>query len=549
MEPQTSQPRITDYVRPLMSRWWLILLAVVVATGGVYAYYARKPNQYTTSTLVFVQNPGDPVTGLPTPASTDRTVENEASLLYNRATAALVAREIGYHGSAQSLLSTVSITSKPGEDFVQVTAQAGDPQQAANIANGFAQELSTSLIGAYKTRIGKAIQETQAQLAQTPTGAAGIVERSALTDQLDRLQLALHIPTQIAQQVNPALAPASPSSPKPVRNALFALVLALVGAIAVAYGLERFDRRLKNPDEMEAAYGKPLLAVLPHTTDPAPKRDGEPILGPDFREPFRLLRTNVELASVDAPPRTIVVSSAMPGEGKSTVVRNLALALRESGRRVAVVDLDLRHPALARMFDVPVDRGFTDVLRHEAFLEEVTIPLGAGLPAFDELVVSASSISGPNPSTNGHNGSSSPSPHVGLILSGAPPANPPGVLASDRVVEVLNELADHYDVVLIDSAPILAVTDTVPLLRYADAAVFVGRLDITTRDTAKRLSEFLERVPDVNVLGIVANDLSRLEAGSYGAGYGYYGYGGADAKTRRGRVRRNRAADQPKQPV
>ena len=104
-----------------------------------------------------------------------------------------------------------------------------------------------------------------------------------------------------------------------------------------------------------------------------------------------------------------------------------------------------------------------------------------------------------------------------LLLRGARPANPPAVLASDRLRDVLDELRDAHDVVLIDSAPLLTVTDTVPLLRYADAAIFVSRLGTTTRDTAKRLVEVLARVPDVHLLGVVANDLSRLEA----AGYGY----------------------------
>ena len=111
-----------------------------------------------------------------------------------------------------------------------------------------------------------------------------------------------------------------------------------------------------------------------------------------------------------------------------------------------------------------------------------------------------------------------------LLLRGARPANPPAVLASDRLRDVLDELRDAHDVVLIDSAPLLAVTDTVSLLRYADAAIFVSRLGVTTRETAKRLNEVLARVPDVHLLGVVANDLSRLDAAGYGYGYGY-GYG------------------------
>jgi Mrp family chromosome partitioning ATPase len=261
------------------------------------------------------------------------------------------------------------------------------------------------------------------------------------------------------------------------------------------------------------------------------------VFGKDFREPFRVLRTNIDLESLDAPPRTIVVSSAMPGEGKSTVTRNLALAFRESGKSVAVVDLDLRHPALAPLFGVTAGGpGITDVLRHERELDDVLRNIEVGVAAPDAMlevasaaVKSSNGVNGANGSngsrdTNGSNGSTIKGVGINLLLAGARPANPPAVLASERLIEVLDELRDRHDIVLIDSAPILAVTDTVPLLRYADASLFVGRLGVTTRDTARRLIDFLARVPDLNLLGIVANDLSKLEAGAYGYGYGYGPY-------------------------
>jgi receptor protein-tyrosine kinase len=292
---------------------------------------------------------------------------------------------------------------------------------------------------------------------------------------------------------------------------------------------------------MEDAHGRPLLAILPHTDDPAPLERDKPALGPDFREPFRILRTNIELESLDSAPKTIVVSSAMPGEGKSTVVRNMALAFRESGKRVAVVDLDLRNPALPPLFGVSAPVGITEVLRHEISLREAAIPVGVGLVSFEQLFRAESTGSATTNGDSGSNGKSS-HPKITLIGTGARPANAPAVLASERLLEVLNELRERFDVVVIDSAPVLAVTDTVPLLRYADAAVFVSRLDVTTRDTAKRLMEFLARVPDLNLVGIVANDLSRLEASGYGYGYGYgYGpYSRAEEVAEEGEERRRR---------
>jgi Mrp family chromosome partitioning ATPase len=225
----------------------------------------------------------------------------------------------------------------------------------------------------------------------------------------------------------------------------------------------------------------------------------------------------------------------MPGEGKSTVVRNLALAFRESGKSVAIVDLDLRHPALAPLFGVRPGAGMTDVLRQGAELDAAAIEIGVALPEFEALLpqVERVATAPDGGGTNGSNGSRAFGMQVTLLLSGGRTTNPPAVLASERLIEVLDELRDQHDIVLIDSAPILAVTDTVPLLRYADAALFVGRLDVTTRDTAKRLMEFLSRVPDFNLLGIVANDLSRQDAGAYGYGYGYAGYYHKESKAAR----------------
>jgi len=550
-----AKPHIADYLRPLAARKLLIVLAVVLATGGVYAYYARKPNVYSATTLVYVKDPGDPVTGEPSPQSTDRSVQNEATLLYSRETAAAVAQAIAYPGTPQQLLDQVSISSRPGEDFVDVSAQAGTAFGAAHIANAFARHLVTLINGTVTLRVANALKLSESQLATLPRGLASQVQRANLLDQINRLELAQKVPTTAAQQIDAAEVPGAPSAPQPLRNALFALVLSLVGAIAAAYGLERFDRRLKNPDEVEDAYATPLLAVVPHADDPAAMLGHEPALSADLREPFRVLRTNIDLASLDAPPRTIVVSSAMPGEGKSTVVRNLALAFRETGRRVAVLDLDLRHQTLAELFGVRGGAGITEVLRREAELHDVLRQVGVGVPAVDELLderialIEAKSRNGHNGAANGNgagngNGAVVDAGGFALVLGGAQPANPAAVLASDRVREVLDELRERYDIVLIDTAPVLAVTDTVPLLRYADAAMFVGRLGVTTRDTAKRLTEFLARMPDLNLLGVVANDLSRLESGAY---YGYgYGYGADEpAPPRRRRLRR--APERPKQ--
>jgi non-specific protein-tyrosine kinase len=552
MEPNlTPQPRLVDYLRPITTRWWLIAIAVVVATGGVYAYYAHKPNVYTASTLVYVINPGDPVSGIQAAPTTDRNVYDTASLLDTTGTAAAVAKKIGYTGNPADLLGAVSVTSKSGEDFIQITANSGSPQLAAAIANGFAAQFVTALSDTYTTRISAAIRTLQGDLAlPSNQGPTATLTREGILNQLQQLELTRKVPATVAQHVNPATPPAAPSSPKPVRNALFALLISLVGGIALCYGFERFDRRLKTPEDIEAAFSIPVLGVIPHSDDPDPIQNGAAALGSDFREPFRSVRTNLELAAVDTPPRTIVVTSAVPGEGKSTVVRNLALAFCESGKRVCVVDLDLRNPSMRTLLAAPAGPGFTDVLRGEATLEEAICEVPTSLASIEEFVSLERLSDGSNGSNgrngNGSNGQSTAGLHISFVRTGPRPANPPAVLGADRAIEVLDQLRERFDIVLIDSAPVLAVADTVPLLRYADATVFVGRFSVTSRDTAKRLHDFLARVPDVRVMGVVANELSRFDASSYGYGYGYYGpYGGDDGS--RTPARRGRFGNRPQE--
>lgn len=544
-----SQPHLADYLRPLWGRKWLILVAVVVATGAVYAYYARQAKVYTTSTLVYIKDPGDPVTGVSSPQSTDRAVQNQAALLYSRDTAAAVGQRIHFAGSAEQLLRRVAITSKAGEDFVNIAAQGSSPQESALIANSYAAEFVKLVNSALSSRVKRALDFSRQQLAALPDGPATALSRQNLNDQIARLQLAAEVPQTVTRQVDKALPGNAESAPKPLRNALFALVISLVLALAAAFGLERFDRRLKRPEEVESAYDKPILAVLPHTTRPLPSTDRGAAMSPEFREAFRVLRTNIELAQLDSPPRTIVVSSATPGEGKSTAVRNLALAFRETGKRVAVMECDLRHPTLGQLFGVNAGPGLTEVLTNNAALDAVTLQIAAALPGLDELV-RLHAERGAQPlsaaANGGGNGNGGVARHTGsitLLRAGTRPANPPAVLASERTGEVLAALRESHDIVLIDSAPLLAVTDTVPLLRYADAAVFVARLGYTTRDTAKRLVEFLDRIPDVNVLGVVANDMSAFEASGFGYGYGYGGYGYGD--TEKPARRRGRRKKQP----
>jgi Mrp family chromosome partitioning ATPase len=257
------------------------------------------------------------------------------------------------------------------------------------------------------------------------------------------------------------------------------------------------------------------LPKTSHVSDPS---QPQAVIAEPLREPVRSLRTNLQLASLDRPLHTLLVTSAVAAEGKSTVVRNIALAYQEAGLRVAVVEADLRRPVLADFFKIRARPGLTDVLAGES-------EIGEALQGVSGSVALAQTVGEKVQSAVHTNGTSRQLKAAGsltVLTSGPKPPNPPSVLAAARVRSLFDEIAQDYDIVLIDSAPLLAVSDAVPLLTQVDGVVLVGRLGSSRRETARRVMELLRRIPDANVLGIVANGMDKSElAAGYGYGYGY----------------------------
>jgi len=300
-------------------------------------------------------------------------------LLRSQEVARAVATKLGRPGEATLLAESITAIPSSGSDFVLITARRAEPKDAARVANEFADAFVQIRSQQQRAEITKALEETRSQLDRLPPKQTNEAAREALSESVRRLQLSLAIPSGSATQIDPALAPAAAIAPRPARNTLFAFALSLVAAIGLAFGLERFDRRVRRVEDIAPLYQMPILASLPHTDQVSFRADGAAALSPAFKEAFRQLRTNIQLKDLDRPLKRILVTSAISGEGKSTVVRNLAIALRESGLRVAVVDADMRRPALAGLFGVEAEHGLTEVLTGIERLEDalVTVPVHA----------------------------------------------------------------------------------------------------------------------------------------------------------------------------
>jgi Mrp family chromosome partitioning ATPase/capsular polysaccharide biosynthesis protein len=589
MDTQTNgtseRADIREYLRPLLRRWWLILGIAAAVTAITYLHFDSKPPRYTAATNLLIQSAGlnDVITGLPSfSGDPERVANNQAALVQSEAVAERVARRLDFRGDPRALLGAVSVTPIEKTDFIQVSATASNAQVAASIANEFARAYKAIHAEEARKEAARTAAATQRQLDRLPPDSR---ERELLASKLERLQVLKDLPSSNIRQLDPAVPPAASQGPDPVRNAIFGFVVALLLAGGAAYALESLDRRVRRAKDIEPLYDCPVLTELPHAREPTSSIDGKLALPRALTEGFRGLRTSLHLKSSLEPRlggeelRTILVASAIAGEGKSTIVRNLAIAYREAGVNVVVVDADLRKPTLSRMIVEDTVPGLLEVLTGSVSLDDALRPvdlhveglatisrvqqamhdiqrpepvaavttvapapgetrpaaggalrrlIGAGAAHPDIPAPSASAAPAVHkPASNGNgNGNGNGAGRLALLTSGSAPADPGAVLASRRFQVLLHELAERHDVVLIDSSPLLPVSDALPLLSVVDGVVLTSRVGVTTRGAARHVVKTIRRVPGSHILGVVANDVKSSEGSTYGYGYGYGHYGG-----------------------
>jgi Mrp family chromosome partitioning ATPase/capsular polysaccharide biosynthesis protein len=516
-----TSPELTwrDYLGPVIARRWLVAGIVAAFAAAAYAYYAEKPPVYKASTKLYVAQLGNPIVGVGGGTVSDRAVQDEATLVTTNGVAALVARDIGYHGSPASLAGNVTAIPVSGADLITITARAPYPGQAARIANGFAQAYIQLTTAQGQTAIAKSLASLQQQLQQLPKGPTGSASRTNLIANIQQLKSAEASGVGNATQVNPASPPAGPSNRPAWEYALIAAFAALIGGVLLAYLLHRLDTRLKSVDQALEVYGRPVFGVILHDANINAFDDGVPALSPRSKEAFRQLRVALDMTVLERRFKTILITSAGPGEGKSAIARNLALAYSEAGRRTALIDGDLRKPALPKGLGVASGKGVCDVLAGDATLDEVLTsaqttkgtavdPVHASVPAARNSEVGASNKHG-----------------ITLLPAGTSPPNPPAVIESAKFRSFVDQLAGDHDVVVIDSSPLTIVSDIIPLLAHVDAVLLVARSGTTDKRSARHAVEVISRVPDVNFVGVVVNGLPIAESVVYGSGYYSYSYG------------------------
>jgi succinoglycan biosynthesis transport protein ExoP len=309
------------------------------------------------------------------------------------------------------------------------------------------------------------------------------------------------------REVDIARTPASPAEPNIPRNLGFAFVLGLTSGIGLAFVLEGIDNTVRTPEQANAISGLPALGLIPlgskngadnNTKQGLVVASAKEVVElitqsrpqSQMAESYRALRTSLLLTSLGAPPKTILITSALPREGKTTTSVNTAIVLAQKGARVLLIDADLRRPSVHKTLGLGPRIGLSNILTGGATLQQAVVQ-------------------------------SSLLPNLYILPAGTPPPNPAELMASAQMVELLSELRDQYDHLVLDTPPVLSVTDAVVLSPRTDAVVLVIRCAQTTKPALRRARDILVQV-NARVAGVLLNAVN-LDSPDY---YYYYEYQG-----------------------
>ncbi|MEV1068830.1 polysaccharide biosynthesis tyrosine autokinase [Streptomyces sp. NPDC050263] len=452
------------FLKALARRWVTVAVCLVLAVGAALAVTNLSTPVYAASTQLFVATrSGEDAAQLSQGQSFSQArVQSYAAIVPTRKVTGPVVRELKLRTTPEELASRITAEAPLNTVLINITVRDTDPKRAARVANAVAAGFSAVV-----------------ERLETPRPDQAAAREQDAPDPVSPVSLG------VTQQ---AVAPADPVSPRPLLNLAAGVLAGLLLAAGLVVLRETLDTTLKTVEALGEFTGLPSLGAIPYDkSTPA-----QPLITAaghsKCAEAFRKLRTNLQFAQVDDRPRIIVVTSSLSGEGKTNTSVNLALSLVEAGVSTCLVDADLRRPCVAKTFGLVQDAGLTTVLIGQARAEDVTQQVGNGLS---------------------------------VLAGGAVPPNPTELLASARMNEVLHDLANRYEAVIVDSAPLLPVADTLGLASLAQGTLLVVRASKTSRDQVRTATDALERVGG-RMLGTVFNMAVPPKGDHYGT-YGAYG--------------------------
>jgi polysaccharide biosynthesis transport protein len=508
MDTKQTNQSLEQILGILKRRAPVIILCVVIAAGVAFAFAKHQTKQYTaTASLVFNNNQlGQQVAGLQAVGSSNQLAQQNTNLKLVQIgdMAAKTANLLGQGLTEEQVSKSVNVSAQAESNIVEVSATAASPVLAADIANTYSTQFVKEQQHANHSYYNSALKLVNKQLGALSTRERLSTAGLALENRAQSLGVLAELRNGNVEVARAAKNPKSPSSPKTARNTLLGGVLGLLLGLGIAFLLERFDRRIREPRDLEAIYGLPLLGVIPESAalarDAKDKERARETLPAGEAEAFYLIRAHLRYFNVDREMRTLLIVSAGPGDGKTTVARHLAATAARMGSRVLLLETDLRRPTLAQQLGLQFGPGLADVLIGAVMLDEVTQAVDL------ETLPSGNSAKGRT--------------FDALVAGATLPPNPGELIESHAMETVLEQAQSSYDLVVIDTPPLTAVSDAFPLLRKVDGVIIVGRVGRNRRDVAERLHETLTGA-GAPLLGVVANGFKVGRLAGYGSSYGY----------------------------
>lgn len=475
----------------LRRRWLLIVGVVVVCVAVAVVRHERAAKSYAATASVAFQSTTLPDAALQvSPASSGEPVRDAATEVligHSSEVADGVRKQLQISTPASELLETVTVEAAPDADVLHFTATTGDPRYSARLANAFADQYIAFKAAAQVASIEAAEQRLAQQIATLPAGSAA---RVSLEQSQQRLAGLRAVAGGGANVISRATPPTSPTGTSLSTSAIVGLLIGLAVAFSIVFLLESLDRRIKTIEEFEHEYRLPALTGVPQSSfGPVRAHDRNGLL-----EPYRIVRSALDFAAVTRQVDTLLVTSAVSGEGKTTVAVDLAHVEALTGRRVVLIELDLRRPTFVGHFDFQPDQGLTSAVASARSAAEL---LQHPLPDL---------------------------PNFAVLPAGRLPPNPSEMLGAERISEIISELASDDSMVIIDAPPLNPVADAQVLMNSAavHSAIIVARVGKTTREEVHRARAILDQHM-IEPIGLIVTGL-------YDAGrYGYEAYGATDA--------------------
>ena len=518
----------------ILRRWlWFVLLGTLLIGGMTYVISRNTTPVYLATATIFVDqatNVNESVYG--TIIASERQAQTYAQLMLTRPVLDAVTARLGL----PELTSVISVEPIQDTQLIRVDVEDTDKELATQIANTIPEvfveqhtERQLQKFTGSRESLDKEIRSLSTNISQVQTKITeleAIQNRTSAQDaDLSRFQDSLQQyrnsyanlvksfedlrlnearATDTISTVEPAEVPKKPVRPRVLLNTVLGLLVGMVLAIGGVLLIEYLDDTLKNPDDVVQALKLSTLGAIPRTRQENGDTDAErqlvAFLNPKspVSEAYRILRTNIQFSSLDKPIRTLLVTSANPSEGKSTTAANLAAIMAQTGQKVVLIDTDLRRPVIHKVFNVPNNLGLTSAL--------LTPPDASTLPHLIQPTLIK---------------------NLSVLTSGPLPPNPSELLGSRRMADLIEVLKSVADIVIFDSPPALAVTDSAVLARQLDGVLLVIDSGETREPLARRAIQELTKV-GAHILGVALNRLSPTTTDGYYYYYYHHYYGDTD---------------------